>query len=415
MREYLNLGLKLMVICLVAALALAGVNALTAPVIAEQQKEIANAARKELIPDADDFIEAVDMSFAAEKYPTVTNAYTAVKGDETIGYVMEVNGKGFGGTLYMNVGVLTDGTIAGMRITSHSETEGLGSRATEPAFYEQFTNIPDTSSVQTMSGATITSKGVLAAVETAVEFAKECGPLLSDPNAELAPVDPYANVLGGFVDADGLYNVYVKGEGFGGDIVVRFAIDQSGTFQAMEMVQHSETPGLGATANDPAFADQFKGLTAPVELGKNLDAISGATVTSTAIMNAANLASDYAAEKGAELPEGSVDTFVLPEGEKEEAAAPAADAPEGAITVAKRGMMGDVTVSVVFNADGTIASVTADTSGETPGIGSQASEAAFLDQFVGQTCPVDVNTISGATVSSTAVIDAVNEAGEQAK
>ena len=412
MREYLNLGLRLMIICLVAALALSGINALTAPIIEQQKKEIANAARRELIPDADDFEQAVDLSFAAEKYPTVTDAYTAVKGGQPIGYVMDVNGKGFGGTIVMSVGVLTDGTIAGMRINSHSETEGLGSRATEPAFYEQFTNVPDTSSVQTMSGATITSKGVIAAVETAVAFAKECGPLLSDPNAELAPVDPFADVVGGFVDADGLYNIYVTRPGFGGDVVTRFVIDQNGTFQAMEMVQHSETPGLGATANDPAFADQFKGLTAPVELGKNLDAISGATVTSTAIAEAANLAADYAAQKGAELTEGSVDTFAIP-GASETAEEPAAPAevPEGAVTASARGMMGDVTVSVVFNADGTIASVTADTSTETPGLGTKASEPEFLDQFIGQTCPVTVNTISGATVSSTAVITAVNEAG----
>ena len=68
MRDYMNLGLRLFVICLVAALALAGVNSITKPIIDQQEKDKLNAARRELIAEAEDFTE-VDFEFAKAAYP----------------------------------------------------------------------------------------------------------------------------------------------------------------------------------------------------------------------------------------------------------------------------------------------------------------------------------------------------------
>ena len=279
MREYANLGLRLMVICLVAALALAGINSVTAPIFKDQENAKVNAARLELIPDASDFIAAEDLSFAAEKYPEVTAAYTAVDDSgATIGYVLEMTVSGFGGPINMNVGIYADGTIAGLRIISHSETEGLGANAAKPEYYEQYTNIADVSMVNAMSGATITSNAVSRAVAKAQEFAAEAGPLLGDPNAELAPEE---EVTSGAVDG-GEYTA--EAQGFGGAVTVTVGINADGTISSISAEGPSETVGIGSMALEDDYLNQFIGTTTPTEV----DTCSGASFTSGAVIQAVN-------------------------------------------------------------------------------------------------------------------------------
>lgn len=50
----------------------------------------------------------------------------------------------------------------------------------------------------------------------------------------------------------------------------------------------SETPGMGAKVRESAFTDRFRFLTLPVRLGENVDGISGATVSSTAVAEGVN-------------------------------------------------------------------------------------------------------------------------------
>ena len=402
MREYRTLGLRLMVICLVAAMALAGVNALTAPTIEAQKKATANAARLELIAGADDFLEAVEMSRFAEKYPDVKNAYTAVDAaGNVVGYTVDLNSNGFGGAIEMGVGILADGSISGMRIYAHTESEGIGSKASEPEFYNEFAGITDVSAVQTISGATVTSNAVIKGVNIAQEFASECGSVLQDADAQIAAVDPYEDVLGGYLDEAGIRHIYVRGEGFGGEIIMLFNMNESGSYTGFEMVEHNETAGFGAKAADPDFASQFEGASSPF----TINAISGATITSTEVQTAADLAAAFNAEKGAQLPS----SFELPTddgGDAEETT----EVDENAVSATAKGFGGDVTVHVTFNADGTISGVTADLAKETTGIGSMAGEEDFLNQFIGLTNADGVDTISGATYSSAAVIEAVNSA-----
>jgi electron transport complex protein RnfG len=80
------------------------------------------------------------------------------------------------------------------------------------------------------------------------------------------------------------------GKGFGGDVGVIAAIDtDSDKIVGIGVTTHSETPGLGARAKtDQAFADQFKGLSIkdPFKVkadGGNIDALSGATLTSRGV------------------------------------------------------------------------------------------------------------------------------------
>jgi len=382
MREYRTLSLRLMVICLIAALALAGVNALTAPIIETQKKNTANAGRRELIPDASDFVEAAAMDRFTAKYPEVTDAYTAVDASgNVLGYTMDVETKGFGGTIELNIGVLTDGTIAGMRIVSHSETEGLGANAAKPAFYNQFTNIPDTSSVQVMTGASVTSHAVIKAVDLAQTFAKECGPILQDASAQVSeePAGEDTGVVSG-------NTVTETAEGFAGTVTVNVTFNDDGTIASVTADVSTETAGVGQRAGEEDYLGQFVGQSN----ADGVDTLSGATYSSTAVKEAINKACEkFAAGGASSSAEGTT------------------------ITESAQGFAGEVTVNVTFNDDGTIASVTADVSTETAGVGQRAGEDDYLGQFVGQSNADGVDTLSGATYSSTAVKEAINKACEQ--
>ncbi|THB80686.1 MAG: RnfABCDGE type electron transport complex subunit G [Desulfobacteraceae bacterium] len=89
-----------------------------------------------------------------------------------------------------------------------------------------------------------------------------------------------------------------KGKGgYGGDVGLMVGINlDTDAIVAARVTTHAETPGLGARAkDDPAFVSQFDGKTMDAKLGlKNdggeIDAMSGATITSVAVTNAAEQA-----------------------------------------------------------------------------------------------------------------------------
>ncbi len=82
--------------------------------------------------------------------------------------------------------------------------------------------------------------------------------------------------------SEGGYAVKVTPNGFGGTIEMMVGLDKEGTVLGISIISHAETPSLGAVAADKgskgqAFREQFAGWDG------ELDAISGATITSKAI------------------------------------------------------------------------------------------------------------------------------------
>ena len=89
------------------------------------------------------------------------------------------------------------------------------------------------------------------------------------------------------------------GKGYGGDVGLMVGIDtETDKVIRVSVTTHSETPGLGSKAKeDPAFVQQFQGLSlqdtiAVTKDGGQVNSISGATITSRAVANAAAKASD---------------------------------------------------------------------------------------------------------------------------
>ena len=133
MKDILKLGVTLFAICAVAALVLGVTNNITAPVIEERNIQASNEARKTVLPEADEFKELEGMNS-----DIVLEVYEGIKDGQVIGYTIKTSSKGYGGAIELMVGISKDSKITGVEIGNHSETPGLGSKATEPMFKNQY-------------------------------------------------------------------------------------------------------------------------------------------------------------------------------------------------------------------------------------------------------------------------------------
>lgn len=185
MKNIITITIKLLIITIIAGLALGVVNAVTKEPIAIQEAKAADEARQSAFPEAVSF-EALDIDIP-EEYAIIKNAYKAFDaGGNNIGVTVGIITKGFNAGLNLTVGIGADGLIKGVVVGENDETPGLGAKATEDWFQNQYTGKPyaealtvvkttpaGESEVQAITSATITSKGVTAAVNTATQFYQE--------------------------------------------------------------------------------------------------------------------------------------------------------------------------------------------------------------------------------------------------
>lgn len=185
----------LFVITLIAGLLLGLVYEITAPVIAERRLQSKIEAYKVVFKSASDFVEDDALTVKAENaaetllvengYATITIDEALIAVDESgnkIGYVLSVSTqKGYKGNITLTLGYSLDGVVTGMEFLDINETAGLGSKAKEPSFKDQFVNkeiekfilsknATNADEVDALSGATITSKAVLDAVNAGICF-----------------------------------------------------------------------------------------------------------------------------------------------------------------------------------------------------------------------------------------------------
>ena len=101
------------------------------------------------------------------------------------------------------------------------------------------------------------------------------------------------------------YAVYVRGAGLWGEIVSIFGFQPDlETFTGVEFVEQNETPGLGARITEQWYKEQFRGKSGPFQLvaegssdaPDELDALTGASRTSEAVLKIANKAAEEARE-----------------------------------------------------------------------------------------------------------------------
>ena len=162
MKKLVKNTLVLVCICAVVSVILAITNAITAPIIEQNEKNNANQALLEVMPDGKSF-EVVDIS-GVSLPDTVREVYRAENG----GYVFKLNTTGYSSGLIIMCGVRADGTVSGAVCLSSTETLGY-----EKTFGANFADVSiDTVlSVDTVSGATKTTGAYRAAVQDALNAA----------------------------------------------------------------------------------------------------------------------------------------------------------------------------------------------------------------------------------------------------
>lgn len=179
-----RLVLPLLLITVVVAAALAGINAVTRDKIAEAKELKVQQAIKTVLPDTWNLQSVL---FSAEEHPLVKAVYAS-----GAGYAVQVEPAGFGGNISMMVGVSNEGKVLGVQIIGHTETAGLGAVAAATtsagqSFRDSFEGLTypvsvskDGGEADTVTGATITSRAVAEGVNAALicvkSFAKEAQP-----------------------------------------------------------------------------------------------------------------------------------------------------------------------------------------------------------------------------------------------
>ncbi|HJA65815.1 MAG TPA: RnfABCDGE type electron transport complex subunit G [Candidatus Mediterraneibacter cottocaccae] len=186
-------------ITVVSGLLLGVVYGITKEPIAAAQENTKQEAYRTVLPDAAEFETDDNFDAAAAQTLLEENGYSADEitevaegldaGGETVGYVINVtSSEAYDGSLSLSVGIASDGTVKGVEMLSISETAGLGMKADESEFKDQFKDKKVESFAYTksggngdnmidaISGATITTNSVTNAVNSAlVYFQNELG------------------------------------------------------------------------------------------------------------------------------------------------------------------------------------------------------------------------------------------------
>ena len=163
-------------------MALSGVYSVTKDTIDEQKALAEATAYKEVCPEATSFAyndkaqEILGDEGADEGDAHINACYVGKDdGGNVVGYALSVTAKGFGGNVIMALGLTTDGAVRKISFTELNETAGLGMRADEDSFKDQFVGKSGSitygqDGVEAMSGATVTSTAVKNAVNAGLSF-----------------------------------------------------------------------------------------------------------------------------------------------------------------------------------------------------------------------------------------------------
>jgi len=294
-------------------------------------------------------------------------------------FIAERNG--FKGPVRFLILLDADHKIKNVTILKQEESAGFGELITRRSFLDQFAGLDKDSpfsvgdDVQIISGATVSSRAVISGVDRAL--------------------DSFDTAFFGADNATGYVDGTYLGQAssFGGPLEVEVVIE-GGKIASVTILKHSDTPGF----SDPAIS----GIPGRIVAANDpaVDVASGATISSEAIMTAVRDALQSAA--GSSTTNGSASTtgFAVTVG-------------DGVHQGRGQGFGGPLVLDVVV-AGGKITEIRVVESSETPFIANSAFEK-LIPALIEAQGPVDA--ISGATVTSgaihEAVRDALNEKGGQ--
>lgn len=320
-------------ISLVMAAALGFVyNTTKGPIELANQKKVVDAIAK-VVP------EGFDNDPVKERYAVFADGdsvyfYPAKKGTELLGTAVETfTEKGFSGHIALMVGFLPDGTIYKSEVLDQKETPGLGTLMLEPKFKGQFEGKDpksfklvvkkDGGDVDAITAATISSRAYCDAIQRAIDCmaganGETAALTSSDPSGKVLKLETPAllkKVLPAFdndpmtevVTVDGLEMFVARSGGKLCGIAVKSYAEgyhetepvwlltgflPDGTIKNLCCLQHKESKGKGESVLEDEFLRKLCGKNPatyklnPKSEGGDVEAISGCTVTTTALCEA---------------------------------------------------------------------------------------------------------------------------------
>ena len=281
------------------------------------------------------------------------------------------SGTGFGGTIKVAVTV-SDSKIVSIEIQSASG-EGASYLSQAKAVIDRIIS-QQSLNVDTVSGATYSSRGIIRAVRNALTGAADDGTLGKEEPEELEDIKEPDSWL------DGVYTG--SGSGFNGNVKVEVTV-QDGKIASIKVLSHSDGSSYMSKAKNVISRIISKQTT-------NVDTVSGATFSSQGIIKAVRDALSKAS--------GSSNTGKMPY-------------PEGIYYGTAAGYHGDITVAVVIQ-DKTIKAIL---------VTDASDDNAYLEKAKGVASSVvkkqstSVDLVSGATYSSQGILDAIKNAVAEAK
>lgn len=468
--NFLKPVVVLVVICIVASAALAGTNQLTAPIIKAQEEAAANAAYLEVLPEADGFEEITDFqSSNVTKALKATNGAGWViqaYGKGFGGDVPVVVAFDSEGTI-LKVKFMENSETAGFGQKLADPADADGQKLAESFVGKSGTL--EAGDVDMISGVTVSSKAALAAVNSAVNCfnevalgqaavveAEQLTPEQALESMELTEIEIPEGLTGAWETANGTTVLRTDAKGYEYetapmDVLVEF--DADGNILNVWVGTDGQTAGIGDQAGGAEYLNQYKGVLGEAGLD-GVDTISGATQSTRGVKKGVRkciqafvamypdcAAATAVAPEGGDAEseassEAAVETVtlsdedckaVLPEATTFEAVESATAGVQAAvkadtgwvIQASAKGFGGQVPVIVGLDADGAIVGVSFPKNRETDGFGAKlyqegneeaAALAASLAGKSGEVAIGDVDAISGATISSKAVVEAVNTA-----
>lgn len=186
MRELVRMVVVLTVICACSALVLAYANQATK---AQREYQLLKYVQEPSIKavlsgfqyNNDPIKDRVVMKMGKNEKgnPSTKTIFPAKENGNVVAVAYGASATGYHGEIDVMVGVNMKGSVTGVSIMTHSETPGLGARVVEPAFTKQFKGLDLSPALQlsaqggkvdAVSGASISSKGVVSAVRDALEL-----------------------------------------------------------------------------------------------------------------------------------------------------------------------------------------------------------------------------------------------------
>ena len=298
MKKSLYLAFFLAVICAIAGAALTAFNNITEPIIKEAAIAKEKANLELIYPGAE---------FAEVPFEDDTGLVEAVYEAKGKGYVFKCRGMGYSsnGFTFM-IAFNNDGHVGGYVVLEHQETSGFGARLFEQEHINTIMSLSSSDAFPTLSGATLTSTGVVNGINAAKAIFNKMQGIEYDPNATAPAQEAKLSLGAAFkLNSDELkefeaaceikedngdsavYACEAKGFGLLSDHAAEYSANKvevtidrtSKTVQSIVVTQFGDTEGIGTNATSDAYLETFKGAA----LDQDVNVYSGATYTSKSV------------------------------------------------------------------------------------------------------------------------------------